>query len=66
MLATAGDRLALSRRSSGGGSDAVPFEVEVLDVIEVDAEGRLVALVAFDPDDRRAASVEMTRALPPR
>jgi hypothetical protein len=34
-------------------------EVEALQVLEVDAEGRVVATIAFDPDDRRAASTEM-------
>ena len=59
VLATMGERLALSR-VVWLGSDAIPLEVEVLDVVEVDGEGRLVALVAFDPGDRRAASAEMT------
>jgi hypothetical protein len=57
VLATAGERLALERRvwrSATG--DA---EVETLDVFEVDADGRLLASVVFDPEDRRAASEEM-------
>jgi len=58
VLATMGDRLALARLLWLG-SDATPFEVEVLDVVEVDEGGRVVALTAFDPEDRRAASTEM-------
>ena len=39
--------------------DEPELEIEHLLVTEVDAEGRLVALIMFDPDDRRAASAEM-------
>src|SRR5206468_3516123 len=35
-------------------------EIEVLLVGEVDSEGRLVAVIVFDPDDRRAASAELS------
>jgi hypothetical protein len=59
LLATASDRLMLQRNVwtvHEGGHDS---EVHALEVIEVDAEERIVAYVLFDPDDRRAASVEM-------
>src|SRR5207244_12716760 len=60
LLATAGDRLALEHhRLFTGAPDAPDAEVETLVLTEVDAEGRLVAYIAFDPDDRRAASAEM-------
>src|SRR5262249_7706796 len=71
VLATAGDRLALARLrwSSHGGvaahgvdiaaGDEPELEFEHLLVTEVDAEGRLVAVIIFDPDDRRAASAEL-------
>ena len=59
LLATAGDRLALERSRFTGAEGAAPFEVETLQVIEVDAEGRMVAAIVFDPDDRRAASREL-------
>jgi hypothetical protein len=39
--------------------DAPPVEVEQLAVWEADADGRLAAVIAFDPDDLRAASAEM-------
>ncbi len=59
VLATAGDRLALVRSRWSGGEQGSDFEVEHLSVREVDAEGRLIAHVWFDLDDRRAASLEM-------
>src|SRR5207247_3801060 len=34
-------------------------QIEALDLTEIDAEGRLVAYIDFDPDDRRAASAEL-------
>ncbi|HJQ85102.1 MAG TPA: hypothetical protein VKA21_13545 [Candidatus Binatia bacterium] len=58
LLATAGDRLALShcRWSDPAGTK---WDLEVLSLDEVDAEGRTVAIIAFDADDRRAAGMEM-------
>jgi ketosteroid isomerase-like protein len=58
-LAIAGDRLALSRARWHGDALSPDFEMEALGVTEVDAEGRLAAVVTFDPDDRRAASREL-------
>ena len=55
VLATSGDRLALERLLWTSDDS----EVEVLQVVEVDAEGRFLALIGFDPDDRRAASAEL-------
>jgi hypothetical protein len=61
LLATAGDRLALQhvRWTGTAGGDAGAYEIELLEVWEVDAEGRVLATVGFDPDDRRAASTEL-------
>ena len=59
MLATAGDRLALEQILFTAAGDASAFEIEALSLSEVDAEGHIVAVIVFDPDDRRAASVEM-------
>jgi hypothetical protein len=58
LLATAGDRLTLShlRWSDPAGKK---WDLENLSIHEVDAEGRTVAVIAFDPDDRRAAAMEM-------
>ncbi|MFI5315625.1 MAG: nuclear transport factor 2 family protein [Myxococcota bacterium] len=60
LLATAGDRLSLHRlRSSGASEDAAAWETENLCATEVDAEGRVTAVVILDADDRRSASIEM-------
>lgn len=60
LLATAGDRLALRRLHFAGTADGGgAVEAETLSLLEVDAEGRIAAIVSFDPDDRRAASAEM-------
>jgi class 3 adenylate cyclase/ketosteroid isomerase-like protein len=58
-LATAGERLLLERLRVTGPADGLDFETDVLDLVEVDADGRLIALITFDPDDRRAASREL-------
>jgi hypothetical protein len=59
LLATTGERLALERVCWDGSDDDSPFEIELLQVWEVDADGCIVALILFDPDARRAARVEM-------
>jgi SnoaL-like domain len=74
LLATAGDRLSLEHHRWTGGTEAgtpsiaslggahglsTGFEAEFLSLREVDAEGRIVAIIAFDPENRRAASAEM-------
>src|SRR5262249_17697910 len=75
VLATAGDRLVLQRNVWTEAADASPFEIETLSLQEVDADGHMVAIIVFNPDDRRAASVEMferwarshaARWMPPR
>ncbi len=59
LLATAGDRLALSHNRFTRTQEVLLFEVETLAMHEIDAEGRLVAVVLFDPDDRAAAGAEL-------
>jgi class 3 adenylate cyclase len=59
LLATAGERLALLRSLFTGGEGPTPFETEVLQVVEVDEEGRFVAAVSFEAGERRAASREL-------
>ncbi|MGH7820689.1 MAG: hypothetical protein ACREQ9_13040, partial [Candidatus Binatia bacterium] len=60
LLATAGERLMLSRlRFTGSENDVLLVEAETLVVTEVDEAGRALAIIQFDPEDRRAASVEM-------
>jgi ketosteroid isomerase-like protein len=59
LLATSGDSLALMRLCWTAGRDAPPIEIEQLTIWEADTAGRLVAIIVFDPDDRRAAGLEM-------
>jgi hypothetical protein len=55
-IATAGDRVALEhRRWRGQAGDAGEFESESITLTEVDAGGRIVAMVMFDAEDRAAA-----------
>ena len=58
VLATSGDRLALYRDRFSGHAGQ-PGEIETLTVVEVDADGRIAALVLFAPADRRAAGREL-------
>jgi class 3 adenylate cyclase/ketosteroid isomerase-like protein len=60
LLATLGDRLALNRGLWEGEVDGAAIETELLSLMEVDTDGRIVAIVAFDADDRRGASREMS------
>jgi ketosteroid isomerase-like protein len=61
VIATVGDRIALERCRWTGESDGVALEVEFLTLAEIDADGRLVALIIFDPEDRRTAFDEAQR-----
>jgi class 3 adenylate cyclase len=60
VIATRGAHLVLSRvQGSGQGQGADAFYVAILDVIEVDADGRAVARIVFDLDDFEAALQEL-------
>jgi hypothetical protein len=59
VLATAGDRLALQRNRFTRTKEILLFEIETLALTEIDGDGRIVAIVLFDPDDRAAASAEL-------
>ena len=59
LLATAGDRLALQRIVWTTSEAGAVSEIEVLELSELDGEGRFVRVVLFDPDDRAAASTEL-------
>ena len=60
VVATRGERLALSRiRSSKRGRDPVRFIAEVLGIVEIDTDNRIVAAVEFDSDDIDAAFEEL-------
>jgi ketosteroid isomerase-like protein len=60
LLATRGERLALSHVRFAGVSDSdAEFEEEHLSVFEADASGRWLAVVVFDLDQRDAAYAEL-------
>lgn len=59
VIATRGDRLALSRQRVSGDKRPEAFGTEVLIVVEVDAENRFAAGVAFDVDDIDTAFEEL-------
>jgi hypothetical protein len=59
-IATRGQRLVLMRaRMSFGDQGPEAFLTDVLAIVEVDAEERMVALISFDPDDIDAAFAEL-------
>jgi hypothetical protein len=60
IIATRGERLALSRiRSSNRDPRQGEFGVEMLNIVEIDTEGRITAHVEYDPDDIDAAFAEL-------
>lgn len=59
-IATRGGRLALTHaRYSRSHEEPATFRVEFLQVVEVDADERITALAAFDPNDIDAAIAEL-------
>ena len=60
VVATRGERLALSRaRAAGDDERRAAFHTEALTIIEIDADNRIGAYVAFDLDDVDAAFEEL-------
>jgi DNA-binding SARP family transcriptional activator len=60
IIATRGERLALTRaRFSGLDHEPQDFIAEALIIVEIAADGRMAAVVAFDPDDIDAAFEEL-------
>ncbi|MFI5508308.1 BTAD domain-containing putative transcriptional regulator [Mycobacterium sp. NPDC051804] len=60
VLATRGERLALSQsRISGRDRGPEAFQLELLGVVEIDADERMVAYIAFEVDDLGAALAEL-------
>jgi hypothetical protein len=57
VLATRGDRLALIKGSVAVGPSG--FDIDVLQVVGVDAEGRMACHVMFHPEDEDAAFAEL-------
>ena len=59
-LAIRGERLVLSRvRFSGRGRRPDAFHTELLRIVEIDADERIVAVIDLDPDDLDAAFEEL-------
>src|SRR5262249_24475376 len=64
LVRTLGDRIAVEHVSAISGPDDGRADFEYLCLTEVDESGRILATVAFDPDDWRAADAECwTRGL---
>ena len=59
VIATRGERLVLSRADSGPDQGPEAFLTEVLGVVEINADERIVADVTFDLDDFDAAFAEL-------
>ncbi|OMC56764.1 hypothetical protein A5747_05800 [Mycobacterium sp. IS-836] len=60
VIATRGERLALSRMSSSNRDPRQgEFRVEMLNIVEIDTEGRIVAHVDYDVNDIDAAFAEL-------
>ena len=60
VIANRGQRLALTRFCSlNHNLQHGEFGVEMLNIIETDADDRIVAVVSFDPDDLEAAIAEL-------
>ncbi|MGE2815788.1 BTAD domain-containing putative transcriptional regulator [Mycobacterium heidelbergense] len=60
VIATRGERLALSRMSSSNRDPRQgEFRVEMLNIVEIDTEGRIVAHVDYDVNDTDAAFAEL-------
>src|SRR5262249_18145657 len=58
LVATVGDRVAIERIVATSGAPDGRSGMEYLSLMEVDESGRILAAVAFDPDDSRAAFAE--------
>jgi class 3 adenylate cyclase/ketosteroid isomerase-like protein len=58
LIGTAGDRVSIVRVIWSGASSASEFEIELVVVVEVDAEGLQRSVIRFDPEDRPAAFAE--------
>ncbi len=60
VIATRGERLALTRaRVSGGDQQDEAFGLEMLSIIEIDTDDRFAAAISFDLDDMEAAFAEL-------
>ena len=58
-IATRGERLVLARTGSAPRPAHGEFETEVINVVEIDADDRIVAIIGFELDDIDAAFAEL-------
>jgi len=61
IIAVWGDRITLDRAGWSGSTDGAAFEIERIRLIEIDADGRVVAAIHFDVDDLSEAFGEAER-----
>jgi class 3 adenylate cyclase len=59
VIAIRGERLVLGRTRSAGSERPESFRVDALDIVEIDADGRIASHVAFDLVDIDAAFEEL-------
>jgi hypothetical protein len=59
VIATRGERLALSRTRVSGGQRPEAFGLELLTIIEIDTDNRIAAGIQFDIDDLHGAFEEL-------
>ena len=60
LIATRGERLVLARaRYSHSDDQPQPFDVDLLNIVEINADGRIGAVVIFDLEDIDAAIAEL-------
>jgi hypothetical protein len=59
VIATRGERLALTRSRVSGGDQPEAFALEMLNIVEIDTDNRIAAGVLFDLDDFDAAIKEL-------
>jgi class 3 adenylate cyclase len=59
VVATRGERVALGRVVASGGERPGSYSVEMLRLLEIDADNRIAAFVTFDSDDFDAAIGEL-------
>ena len=59
VIATRGGHLVLSRARTPEADQSEAFQAEALHVVEIDADERIMVILAFDPDDIDAAFKEL-------
>jgi hypothetical protein len=63
LIGTRGDRISIDHVTWTGVPGGSEFEIDLIGLAEVDADGKLRAVIRFDADDRGAAFEEAARFL---